>query len=136
MARNPVSKSETLTPSSLSSSATSPSSAQSVGASSAGGITEKGRASDQFETELIKGPGVGPIPDPDPEPVDLRRTHLGAVVGDVSSPEQASVVLKEKVHILHTALNNVGHFSTMAFNDVEQLMADIRWLVSYIRSKV
>jgi hypothetical protein len=61
---------------------------------------------------------------------------LGPSLGSVTTPEAAMSALKAKTGILHTVINNVGHFGSLAFSDVEQLVADIAWLANYIRSKV
>ena len=61
---------------------------------------------------------------------------LGTPVHQVTDPTQAVAELKAKVGTLHTVVNNVGHFSTLAVDDVEALIADIGKLANFIRSKV
>ena len=59
-----------------------------------------------------------------------------AKVTSIVEPEHAVAVLKATVAGLHGLVNNVGHYSSLAFNDVEQAVADIRYLTAFIRSKV
>ena len=81
----------------------------------------------------ITPPAQSPVT---PPPAGQPHTNLGQPVTVVQSPEHAVTVLKEKVHILHSIANNVANYKTLAFNDIEQVMADIKYLATYIRSKV
>lgn len=81
--------------------------------------------------DLADAPGrEGPGPD---RPA-LHGT--GSPLGIIDSPETAVATLKEKVSLLHTYAHNVTHAGTLAFNEAEQLVADVRWLLSYLRAKV
>ena len=73
---------------------------------------------------------------PNPTPMSARGFHLGTPISQITSVEHAAATLKEKVSLLHTITHNMGHYATLAFSEVEQLMADIAWLVNFVRSKV
>ena len=83
--------------------------------------------------------GIGSAPFPTtltPVPT-LNATHpAGPALSTITSPEAAGVALKAKLSTLHALVNNVGHVGALAFDEIEQLLADIRWLAAYIRSKV
>lgn len=59
-----------------------------------------------------------------------------AKVSQVTSPENAATLIKAKGSELHTLLHNIAHYSTLPFEEVEQVIADIKHLMAFIRSKV
>ena len=59
-----------------------------------------------------------------------------ASIMSIVQPEEAISVLKEKVNTLHTLVHNVGNFKTLAVGDIEGLLADVKFLVTFVRSKV
>lgn len=104
-------------------------------------------ASDTVEAEVVSQPNPNPTPlsTPAPSPIaDEREAPLveaaegigESVMRGVTSPETAMVALKTRVSLLHALANNAGHYSTLALDDVETALSDLRWLASYIRSKV
>lgn len=75
-------------------------------------------ATDKVTTEITSGAAATP----------------GTKVSTISGPEHAVAVLKEKANLLHTLINNVGHVGSAAWEDIEALIADIKWVISYGRS--
>lgn len=59
---------------------------------------------------------------------------IGTPVAEVTTPERAMSVLKEKVGLIHTVVNNASHLGTVAWNDLESLMADVKYLITFGRS--
>ena len=116
---------------SSSSASTSPSSAPPSGGPST--HSNEAVATDSIDGEVRQG-SLPPLPltNAPSGAEEIKSTPLSGI----ASPEHAVNVLKEKVHALHTVVNNVANFKTLAFNEAEQLMADIKYLTSYIRSKV
>jgi hypothetical protein len=56
-------------------------------------------------------------------------------VSQVVDPSHAVSILKGKVSLLHKVVYDVGHFSTLAFDDAETLLADIAYMVKFIRRR-
>lgn len=75
-------------------------------------------------------------PDPTLPPAGPVTSSLGTRVTQVMSPEHGMAVLKEKIGLLHTIVNNAGNYATLGFHDLEALGADIAYVLTYIRSKV
>ena len=124
---------------SSSSASTSPSSAPPSGGPST--HSNEAVATDSIDGEVKHAPAPAPAPAPVPSlsyeaPSGAEEIKSDTPLSGIASPEHAVNVLKEKVHALHTVVNNVANFKTLAFNEAEQLMADIKYLTSYIRSKV
>jgi hypothetical protein len=62
--------------------------------------------------------------------------EVPSTIAHITQPEQAVAALKQKVSTLHKLLHDVSHFATIPFTEIEALMADIKWLTTFIRSKV
>jgi hypothetical protein len=60
----------------------------------------------------------------------------GTAITSITQPEIAVTALKQRVSLLHKVVNDVGNFSSLAFNDVESLVSEISYLSNFIRSKV
>lgn len=113
--------------------------------------TNEATATDQVDAEVQSA--IAPIaPKDEEEAVDEEEEEAsegvsqsanplpaiggaGTPLNLVATPEHALSVLKEKISLLHQFANNAGHFATLAFNEVEQLVVDIQRLTTYIRSK-
>ncbi len=113
-------------------------------------IVEAAEGSDHVEAEVHKGSdpanaskdaqgepqGADPNAPATQEPSTTEGGALGLPVGQITDPGHAAQLLKSKLSLLHTVVHNMGHYSTLAFNDVEALVSDIKYLVNLIRSKV
>ena len=109
-------------------------------------VTETANATDSVDAEVIKGeqdPQGSPVAPTSAAgiqslsaPGSDEGSALGLPVGQVTDATHAAQLLKSKLSLLHTVVHNMGHYSTLAFNDVEALVSDIKYLVNLIRSKV
>ena len=141
---------------------TSPSSSEGISSFSrdagpSAGPSSKAIATDTLDGDVVRGDGTQDIqrsydttadsphpeaqvqPPSDSAPVPPAPTpapQATSVMSDITTPEAAVSALKNKVSVLHTTANNVSNFASLAFNEVEQLIADIRILTVYIRSHV
>ena len=120
------------------------------------GTVSAAKATDQVEAALTKGTGGTPQPETLPwikvsnmvssatQEEALSPVPPGAVgteppptpVHRVLDPSHAIAEIKSKVGTLTTVVHNVGHYSTLAFDEVEALAADIAKLSNFIRTKV
>jgi hypothetical protein len=101
------------------------------------GTVSAAKATDQVEASftqrtpeptVTQSPsGSGGVSDPTPTPTPVHR---------VLDPSHAIAEIKSKVGALTTVVHNVGHYSTLAFDEVEALAADIAKLSNFIRAKV
>jgi hypothetical protein len=80
------------------------------------------------EPTVTQSPSASvPEPEPEPTPTPVHR---------ILDPSHAIAEIKSKVGTLTTVVHNVGHYSTLAFDEVEALAADIAKLSNFIRTKV
>lgn len=101
------------------------------------GVTDKGGVNDPVvQAQDVKSVPLAAVGDP-AAPVAPTGTLAAQVpVAQINTPEAARTALQNKVSLLHKLVSDVGHISTLAVDEVEALVADIKYLVSYVRTKV
>lgn len=59
-----------------------------------------------------------------------------ASIASISTPEAAMVALKDRVGLLHKIVHDASHVGSLAIVEAEHLINDMRFLFSYIHTKL